>query len=51
LSRLDEALTKHNIDAASCAQRALCSFVQTAAVKVKAGGASDYEKVLSDITR
>ncbi|XP_065340996.1 uncharacterized protein LOC135940149 isoform X2 [Cloeon dipterum] len=50
LSKLNDALATNHIDAASCAQRALCSFVQKASVKVKEGAASDYEKVISDIT-
>ncbi|XP_059474891.1 uncharacterized protein LOC132196341 isoform X2 [Neocloeon triangulifer] len=50
LTRLNDALAKNNIDTASCAQRALCSFVQNANGKVKEGSASDYEKVISEIT-
>ncbi|KAF4524115.1 hypothetical protein B566_EDAN007698 [Ephemera danica] len=50
LARLDQALAEHKIDSTSCAQRVLCSYVQQATTKVLNGSATNFDKVIGDVS-
>ncbi|XP_048486012.1 uncharacterized protein LOC105381883 [Plutella xylostella] len=47
LNKLDETLSRYNIDSAACMQRLTCSYVQLANENVVAGNATDFDALLS----
>lgn len=51
MSKLDETLSRYNVDSASCMQRLTCSYVQLANENVLAGNATDFDTMLSSLSR
>nr|CAD7430506.1 unnamed protein product [Timema monikensis] len=49
LSRVDEALSKNNIDSSSCMQRAVCSYIKSVSSKVAEGSASSVDTVIDNV--
>nr|CAD7446215.1 unnamed protein product [Timema bartmani] len=49
LSRVDEALSKNNIDSSSCMQRAVCSYMKSVSSKVAEGSASSVDTVIDNV--
>ncbi|CAH2094765.1 unnamed protein product [Euphydryas editha] len=50
IGRLDEMLTRYNIDSASCMQRLACSYVQIANENMLTGNATDFDGMLTNLS-
>ncbi|CAG9565648.1 unnamed protein product [Danaus chrysippus] len=50
ISRLDESLTRYNIDSSSCMQRLACSYVQLANENMLTGNATDFDGMLANLS-
>ncbi|XP_026479281.1 uncharacterized protein LOC113385649 [Ctenocephalides felis] len=46
LARLDDTLSKFNIDSSSCMQRAVCSYVKTSEGKISEGAADQFDQLV-----
>ncbi|KAL4702771.1 hypothetical protein ACJJTC_002311 [Scirpophaga incertulas] len=51
LSRLDEALSRYNVDSSACTQRLACSYVQAANENMVTGNATDFDTLLSSLSK
>lgn len=51
LNKLDETLSKYNIDSSACMQRLACSYVQLANENMITGNATDFDALLSSLSR
>ncbi|XP_049878214.1 uncharacterized protein LOC126375315 [Pectinophora gossypiella] len=50
LNKLDETLSRYNIDSAACMQRLACSYVQLANENMVTGNATDFDALLSNLS-
>ncbi|XP_013192160.1 uncharacterized protein LOC106136229 isoform X2 [Amyelois transitella] len=50
LNKLDETLSKYNIDSSACMQRLTCSYVQLANENMITGNATDFDALLSSMS-
>ncbi|XP_063831085.1 uncharacterized protein LOC135080367 isoform X2 [Ostrinia nubilalis] len=50
LNKLDETLSRYNIDSGACMQRLSCSYVQLANENMLAGNATDFDALLSNLS-
>lgn len=50
LNKLDETLSRYNIDSAACSQRLACSYVQLANENMVAGNATDFDALLASVS-
>ncbi|XP_041969481.1 uncharacterized protein LOC121726271 [Aricia agestis] len=50
LSRMDEALSRYNIDSTSCMQRLACAYVQLANENMVNGNATEFDAVLASVS-
>ncbi|XP_023938835.2 uncharacterized protein LOC112046446 [Bicyclus anynana] len=50
VNRLDEMLTRYNIDSSSCMQRLACSYVQLANENMLTGNATDFDALLTNLS-
>ncbi|XP_013170697.1 PREDICTED: uncharacterized protein LOC106120068 [Papilio xuthus] len=48
--KLDETLSRYNVDTAACMQRLTCSYVQLANENMAAGNASDFDVLLASLS-
>jgi len=47
--RVDEALQQYNIDAPTCLQRAVCTYIKTSAKRMTDGTAGSTEKIIEGL--
>lgn len=51
ISRIDDMMTRYNIDSTSCMQRLACSYVQIANENMLTGNATDFDGMLTNLSR